>query len=72
MPRIQAAQMVDVELCDRPATEREQIVGQHQPGSSEAPTPLHVGASVGSGVLNMSKYATEGSNPRETDPRQIS
>ena len=54
MPRIEAAQMVDVELCDRPATEREQIVGQHQPGSSEAPPPSQVGASVGSGVLNMS------------------
>eukprot|EP00964_Phaeocystis_antarctica_P011887 scaffold6562_cov60-Phaeocystis_antarctica.AAC.4 len=40
--------MVDVELCDRPATEREQIVGQHQPGSSEAPPPSHAGASVGS------------------------
>ena len=50
MPRIQATQMVEIELT----SDRDQIVGQHQPGSSEAPTPSHVGASVGSGVLNMS------------------
>ena len=50
MPRIQATQMVEIEL----SSDRDQIVGQHQPGSSEAPAPSHVGASVGSGVLNMS------------------
>ena len=50
MPRIQAAaHMVEIELT----SDRDQIVGQHQPGSSEAPAPSHVGASVGSGVLNM-------------------
>ena len=49
MPRIQATQMVEIELT----SDRDQIVGQHQPGSSEAPAPSHVGASVGSGVLNM-------------------
>ena len=42
--------MVEIELT----SDRDQIVGQHQPGSSEAPAPSHVGASVGSGVLNMS------------------
>jgi amino acid permease len=46
--------MAGVELCDLPDTEREQIVGQHQSGSSEAPPPSHIGASIGSGVLNMS------------------
>ena len=50
MPRMQATQMVEIELT----SDRDQIVGQHQPGSSEAPAPSHVGASVGSGVLNMS------------------
>ena len=58
MPRIQAAQttMVDVELCDQRSAnaEREQIVGHHQPGSSEALPPTPAGASIGSGVLNMS------------------
>ena len=46
---LHAADMVDIEL-----TERDQIIGQHQSGSSEVPTPSHVGASVASGVLNMS------------------